>query len=223
MKQLLTQNTKMKKSSQNGITVVNWTIPAFQSSTGLKTCPNAGVCAIGCYARSGTYLFSNVKSAHEEKLALTQSDTFVELMISEIETWLKKKNVSKLYIRIHDAGDFYNVSYWNKWRDIMSHFENNDKVKFYAYTKQVKMFQNETNIPLNFQLIFSFGGKQDRLINLKRDSHAKVFESIEELESSGYVDGTNDDLIAARGEHIKIGLCYHGTKNYQNTAWNKVS
>jgi hypothetical protein len=195
------------------------------SKTGLKTCPNAGICAVGCYARSGTYAFSNVKSAHEAKLELTQKDEFVQLMIEEIESWLKKKSVSKLYIRIHDSGDFYSLDYWGRWRSIMIHFESNDRVRFYAYTKQVVMFKMEKNsnrIPSNFNLIFSFGGKQDHLIDITKDAHAKVFESIKSLNDAGYIDGTSDDLVAAHGTQ-KIGLVYHGAKNWTNTAWQKVS
>lgn len=225
---LLTQNTKMKKSSQNGITNVNWTIPAFQSATGLKTCPNAGLCAAGCYARQGAYMFGNVKRAHEEKLALTQTDTFVGAMVGEIDRWLKMRKVGHLKVRIHDAGDFYSKEYASKWFAIMRHFENHlllkNRVSFYAYTKQVKMFQSEMGtIPSNFTLIYSFGGRQDALIDVSRDRHARVFETIQDLESAGYQNGTDDDMVAAMGNSIKIGLCYHGTKLFTNTKWDKVA
>jgi hypothetical protein len=220
--QLLTQNGKMKKSSQNGITVVNWTIPAFQSVSGLKTCPNAGLCAVGCYARSGTYRFSNVARAHEEKLKLTQNDAFIQLMIAEINQWLAKKSVSSLKVRIHDAGDFYSMEYMQRWQAIMSHFETNPLVSFYAYSKQVKMFKGLT-LPSNFVLIFSYGGKQDALIDVNVDRHARVFESIAELDTAGYIDGTHDDLVAACGASNKIGLVYHGAKSFVNTAWDKVA
>lgn len=221
--ELLTQNGKMKKSSQNGITVVNWTIPAFQSKTGLKTCPNAGLCAVGCYARQGTYQFGNVKSAHESKLELTQNDTFVGMMIAEIERWLKKRSTKSLKVRIHDAGDFYSQDYLDRWLKVMRHFDTNNRVSFYAYTKQVKMFQDiKLILPQNFTVIFSFGGKQDSLIDTKLDRHAKVFETVDQLETAGYQDGTKDDMVAAMGDSNKIGLCYHGTKSYTNTKWNKV-
>lgn len=224
MKQLLVQNSKMKKSSQNGITNVNWTIPAFQSASGLKTCPNAGLCASGCYARSGTYRFSNARAAHESKLELTQSDMFVSEMIADIDSWLSKKSTQHLKVRIHDAGDFYSLDYLNKWIEVMTHFETNPRVSFYAYTKQVKMFQSEAaRLPKSFTVIFSFGGRQDASINLETERHARVFESIQDLEASGYVDGTNDDMVAAMGSSLKIGLVYHGVKSYQNTTWNKVS
>lgn len=219
--QLLTQNSKMKKSSQDGLTVVNWTIPAFQSSTGLKTCPNAGACAAGCYARSGTYAFSNVKNAHEAKLQLTQDDSFIGAMIQEIDSWLKKRSVKTLMVRIHDAGDFYSIEYALRWFKVMSHFKDNQRVKFYAYTKQVQMFQSMT-IPENFRLIFSYGGKQDALIDVSAQFHSKVFESLDELIKAGYVDGTSDDMVAALGNNNKIGLVYHGTKKYSNTLWEKV-
>lgn len=221
---MLTQNGKMKKSSQNGITVVNWTIPAFQSKTGLKTCPNAGLCAAGCYARSGTYRFGNVVAAHEAKLALTQSDAFIGMMIAEIDSWLKKRSVKHLKVRIHDAGDFYSMDYLNRWIAVMSHFATDSRVSFYAYTKQVAMFQSEAKrIPSNFKVIFSFGGKQDALIDVNSERHARVFESLDELEAAGYVDGTHDDMVAAIGASNKIGLVYHGAKSFENTAWNKVA
>lgn len=221
---LLTQNAKMQKSSTNEFTVVNWTIPAFQSKTGLRTCPNAGLCAIGCYARQGAYRFGNVASVHEKKLELTQSDNFVQEMLIEINKWLKKRSVKHLKVRIHDAGDFYNVDYLNKWINIMTYFENNSKVSFYAYTKQVKMFQDESSrLPKNFRVIFSYGGKQDELIQIETDFHSRVFETIDELLANGYVDASQDDMIAAIGNCNKIGLVYHGGKNYANTKWKDVA
>lgn len=221
---LLTQNGKMKKLSKDAMTVVNWTIPAFQSSTGIRTCPNAGACAAGCYARMGAYIWGNVSKKHEANLELSQSDAFVSEMIAEIDAWLLRKSTKHLKVRIHDAGDFYSVSYLGKWVAIMSHFKTNSRVSFYAYTKQVKMFQAEkARIPSNFTVIFSHGGKQDALIDVKIDRHARVFETLQDLKEQGYVDGTLDDMIAAQGTSSKIGLVYHGTKSYKNTAWNRVS
>jgi len=220
---LLTQNAKMKKSSQSGTTVVNWTLPAFQSETGFKTCPMASACVSGCYARSGTYRFKSSVSAHNAKLELSQSENFVPAMISEIETWLKKRSVENLKVRIHDAGDFYSLEYFEKWIAIMRHFETEKRVSFYAYSKMVKMIQSYKNLPVSFRVIFSFGGKQDDLIQIETDFHSKVFESLEALQAAGYVDSTQDDLIAAQGKQNKIGLVYHGAKNYQNTTWDKVA
>lgn len=219
----LTQNTKMKKSSKAGLTVVNWTLPAFLSKTGVKTCPNAGLCAAGCYARFGAYRFKAPSLAHERNLTLSQSDNFTFYMIQEINAWLEKKSITRLVVRIHDSGDFYSQAYFEKWLDVMAHFESDDKVFFYAYTKQVSMVKAYGPLPHNFRAIFSFGGLQDGLIDMSVDAHAKVFESSQDPDKAGYVDASGDDMVAALGKAHKIGLVYHGVKKYENTLWKKTA
>lgn len=212
---VLTQNKKMKLTSGDNVAVYNFGIPAFRSITGLMTCPKAGVCASGCYAKSGAYLWKTVKNAYEKRLELTQLDTFTELMSTEIQK-LTKKSTKKVYIRIHDSGDFYNDTYLSKWLNVMSRFPN---IQFYAYTKMVDLFKGRM-IPKNFQVIYSLGGKLDTTINQATDRHSKVFQSELDLINAGYVNASKNDLLAI-GENKKIGLVYHGAKNYTNTLWNK--
>ena len=49
-----------------------WSIPALVAKSDefgiIKTCPNAGVCAALCYARTGRYKFNNVISSHTRNL-----------------------------------------------------------------------------------------------------------------------------------------------------------
>lgn len=209
---LLTQNSKLKKSGY-----FNFTLPALQSTTGLVTCPNADKCASGCYARMGTYRFSNVAKKHEANLQATLSDDFVPLMINEIQKiYSKNKNIK---IRIHDAGDFYSAEYLEKWTLIITSLK---EVEFYAYTKQVEMMLN-AKLPNNFRVIFSLGGKQDNMIDTEKHFHSRVFESIEELTAAGYVDSSENDSVAATTANNKIGLVYHGAKNFSNTRWGKVA
>ncbi len=216
---MLTQNTKMRKSSNSTHTVVNFSIPAFMSKSGFRTCPNAGLCTIGCYARQGAYIWTPVRRKHEANLAATQSQEFTDLMILEIKQWLKRKLVKTLVVRIHDSGDFYSEEYLNKWLEIMTHFRD-DNVRFYAYTKQVKMFTGRVT-PDNFRVIFSFGGRQDSLI---RDTsyHARVFKTHKELRNARYLNASSDDMVAAFGNSTRIGLVYHGNKSFKNTKWNEV-
>jgi hypothetical protein len=225
MSQILTQNGKMRKSSQNGIDVYNFGIPAFQSETGLKTCPNARQCATGCYARSGTYRFGNVVNAYENRLKLTQNENFIDVMVAEINAKLTRSIMrnNKCIIRIHDSGDFYNKDYAMSWIEII---EANPNVSFYAYTKMVRMWemiQDENFRPKNFRLIYSFGGLEDSHINTNRHFHSKVFQDEASLIEAGYTDATQDDMVAALGVSKRIGLIYHGSKKYANTAWSKVS
>lgn len=215
---LLTQNKKIKSSSTQSLTVYNFGIPALISDTGLKTCPMAGKCAVGCYAKSGAYVWSNVRQAYEKRLAATLQGDFAEVISADIEKILSKRSTKNLIIRIHDSGDFYSLEYFGKWFQVMSRFP---QVKFYAYTKMVEMFQGRF-LPSNFTLIFSLGGKQDQLINQENDRHSRVFETVDELLDSGYVNASHDDMLALT-ENKKVGLVYHGAKSFKNTSWGKVA
>ena len=223
--QLLCQNAKMKKSSQNGINIFNFGIPAFLSQDGTKTCPNARDCVSGCYARSGTYRFKNTINAYETRLKLTQTEDFVPLLKAAInlESIKSRAKGLKCLIRIHDSGDFYSKDYAKKWIAIMSHFESNPNVSFYAYTKMISLFKDLAEImPSNFTVIYSQGGTEDSLIDTSQDRHSRVFQNEAELVSNGYVNASNDDILAI-GSNLKVGLVYHGVKSYQNTTWGKVS
>lgn len=213
----LVQNKKIKKTSRKtGTKILNWGIPACQSQCGLVTCPNAGACKIGCYAKEGGYIFSNVSAIFEKRLELTQAKAFVPTIVDEIKR--RKPDA----IRIHDSGDFYNAEYTFRWLLIIQRCP---EVNFYAYTKEVKRFKAlkiKGLIPSNLNIIYSYGGKQDKWIDPKTDAHAFVFENLKELKRARYTNGTEDDSVAANGRARKIGLVYHGAKSYINTFWFKV-
>jgi len=208
--ELLTQNGKMKKSSTGEYSIWNFGIPALKSKTGLKTCPMAGTCAKGCYAQQGAYNFGNVKPAFEARLETTLSKGFIPDMATAIASKMctASKNLQRLVVRIHDSGDFYSQEYFRDWCFLASLFPD---VKFYAYTKMIAMVQDwEGMTPDNLRIIMSYGGKQDAQIRPGLDRHCKVFKTLDELEASGYTDGTHDDLVAALDDTLKIGLVYHG-------------
>jgi hypothetical protein len=219
MTKLLTQNSKMRKSGGTKYSIWNFGIPAFQAQDGTKTCPMAGICAVGCYAQAGAYVWSNVSQAFEKRLQITKSNEFHSLMSLEISS--KKiaaaRKGKQLVIRIHDSGDFYSGAYTDKWLRIMDTFPD---VKFYAYTKMVAMFRHirktRPDLPSNFTLIYSEGGRQDKLIR-ETSRHSRVFESVEELEAAGYDNASDDDTVAFTSESGKIGLVYHGASSKQWT------
>ncbi len=68
-KRLLTQNSELRR-----VGVWNWTIPAhvvdLGDGTRFNCCPNALACGRVCYAKFGTYLFSNVRKRHLENLLM---------------------------------------------------------------------------------------------------------------------------------------------------------
>lgn len=196
---LLTQNSDLKKTG-----IYAWTLPAhivtLDDGVKFNTCPSAGHCAKFCYAKFGRWKFSNVIKAHTDKLKLVlyQRDEWIKLMVTELE---KAKYRGK-YIRIHDGGDFFDMNYLQDWLFIADNFK--DTV-FYSYTKEVTMIK-ESILPENFIPIFSFGGKQDHLIDKEIDRHSEVFPTQERLLAEGYVDIEEDDKLAAIHPNNKIGL-----------------
>lgn len=108
IKKLLSQNSELRADG-----VFNWSLPAFvvklTNGVTFNVCPEAGACASFCYARSGTYLFSNVKVRHLQNL---------ELVIYHLKDWqaqmlaeVQNKKMTGKHIRIHDAGDFFSDEY----------------------------------------------------------------------------------------------------------------
>tara|TARA_X000001382_G_scaffold128442_1_gene118148 strand:+ start:403 stop:1047 length:645 start_codon:yes stop_codon:yes gene_type:complete len=201
--QILTQNTKMKKTSkENKIRLFNFGITAYKSySTGKITCPFAKDCVKYCYAKKGAYVWRNVKASYEMRYLLTKQP---ELFIEKMSTAILDRKAT--HIRIHDSGDFYNYEYIKAWFKIINKFP---KVKFYAYTKSKKLFDVVAGlVPKNLQLIYSLGSKFDNLIDQENDRHSKLFNSEEELISAGYVNASNNDLLAIT-KNKKVGLLKH--------------
>ena len=202
-------NDKLSKSN-----IHQWTLPALTASvikknklTTMKTCPMAEACAEACYACQGGYLFKQAMVDHTRKLqAYIDNPTDLAFRIVDRIQRIRKLNA----IRIHDSGDFFNRTYAMWWINIMKALPN---VQFYAYTKQVAMFkklEEKGLIPDNFSVIYSYGGKQDHLINEKVDRHSKVFASHEEMVAAGYADTSEKDDNAANPAIKNIGLVYHG-------------
>lgn len=192
-------NSELRK---DGIWV--WSIPALNArlsdGSNFVTCPNAGICAKLCYARSGTFQFSNVKAAHTRNLEATLDnlDGWRDEVIEELQHRRFRGGKS---VRIHDAGDFYSIEYLRAWIAIA---EATPDVLFYAYTKEVEMVKSVI-LPSNFAILFSKGGKQDALIE-ESDRHAEVFPDRESLLAAGYMDQTQNDLMAVTLPTTKIEI-----------------
>lgn len=199
---LLTQNSKLKRTSKElGLRVFNFGIPAYKSASGKLTCPMAKDCIKFCYAKKGAYIWSNVKPAFEKRYQLTKTDNFVEAMNAEI----RKKKPD--YVRVHDSGDYYSPAYLKKWIEVAIH---NPSVRFYSYTNMVDMF-HKTDLPDNYDVIFSDAGKQRHLIRFNKDRHTNIFSSEEKLNKAGFVNASKIDLYATKwfSKNHRVGLVFH--------------
>lgn len=206
-------NRKLLKTSKGKYRVVGFGIPADHNFThkGEKhnTCPAALACKAVCYAKQGTYRFSNVIEAREYNLKLSLRKRFVDMVIADLrDLTVKSKTRRKPYnvVRLHDSGDFYSQAYLDAWSQIAATFPD---VIFYAYTKSLHL--SFANVPSNLRITRSQGGRHDRLINLGLP-HSRIFSSHDARIASDYIDGNLSDIPAIEGV-VNIGLVYHGGRN----------
>lgn len=179
-------NSKLKKAQAlRGALVATFSLPA------IVTCPFAGECKRFCYAKKGNYCFTHVKTKHEANRLASLADSFVDtvnLELISLRSKAKKKGL-KLYIRIHDTGDFYDVAYIQKWKQII---EQNPDVEFYAYTKSWLLVEKHLGGIKNWVMIPSEGGLLDS--QLGNRPRAYVIKRGEEPRLDGTVVGNDDDL-----------------------------
>jgi len=119
-------------------------------------------------------------------------------------------------VRIHDAGDFYDQEYANKWAQIIN---NNKGLNFYAYSKSSNLphmrqpMGSLESLP-NMKMIQSLGGSHDKHVQTDKP-HAVIFENMDQAEKAGYANSYNYDRTAANPANKKVGLAIHGkTKGF---------
>jgi hypothetical protein len=208
--QLLTQNSLLKPDG-----VFKWSLPAWaiRLSDGRKfnCCPNAGVCAQLCYARTGFFMMPEVRAAHERNL---------RLVLDHLAAWerimahqLRQPRYRGKHVRIHDSGDFFSDDYLSAWLRIM---RGAPWVTFYAYTKEISRFKRlvEPDPPTNFHWIYSLGGKEDHLIDRTKDRHADVFPDVASAQAAGYSTKLASDLFAIYNRK-RIGLIANNIPHFR--------
>ena len=172
--QFLKQNGKMGKTN-----FYNVTLPAFKgliyNQTDDKfyvvtTCSKAGECTRDCYAQMGRYImFDDTVRLNTQKLnyLMNHWTEWKERMITTVKalSW-----GGGAVIRWHDSGDFISEKYLQMAFDVA---KETPKDYHYAYSKEVSMIQN-SQVPENFEIKFSYGGKEDALIDPNTMGHARV-------------------------------------------------
>lgn len=210
LKKLLSQNSELRPDG-----IFNWTLPAFaiQLTNGknFNVCPNAGACSSFCYARNGTYLFSNVRGRHIKNLEYILEEP--KAWFSQMLTEVNHPKMEGKYVRIHDSGDFFSEEYLHLWLDIATL---TPQVIFYCYTKEVSMFKRvvEPNCPPNFRYLYSMGGKEDHLVDKEKDRHADVFPDDAAILDAGYGNQDASDLLAITLPTNKIGIPANNIKHF---------
>ncbi|MFC8429292.1 helicase HerA domain-containing protein [Streptomyces sp. NPDC057253] len=215
--QLLTRNRELKP-----IGVWNWTLPAwagrFPDGRTYNTCPSAGICREVCYARHGTYTWRTVRAKHLANLRFVLDDLpgWEQAMISE----LGKRKFHGTWVRVHNSGDFFTDVYLSAWLRIM---RARPETNFYAYTKEVNRFRAlvEPDPPDNFQWVYSFGGRQDSLLDGERDRIADVFPDEAAITSAGWHSQEGNDLLAVLGPRL-VGIAANRIPHFLKKLGNRT-
>jgi hypothetical protein len=172
--QFISQNAKMGKSR-----FMNITLPAFKgllyNQTDDKfyvvtTCSKAGECLKDCYAQMGRYIMFDATvrlNTQRFNYLMNHWSEWKDRMISTIKSI---SPMGGLVLRWHDSGDFLSEKYLQMAFEIA---KATPRDHHYAYSKEVSMIQ-KSQIPSNFEIKFSFGGKEDALIDPKTQGHARV-------------------------------------------------
>jgi hypothetical protein len=77
------------------------------------------------------------------------------------ETIQSKRTKGVTLVRIHESGDFFSEAYLDAWLEVA---RLNPDLKFYCYSKSLHLFVPK-ELPSNFYLTASKGGKWDKLID----------------------------------------------------------
>ena len=155
-----------------------------------------------CFAASAEAAFSSVrKQRWYNHLLLFEAKT-KDNMAELIERSLPKNEV----IRIHVGGDFFSQTYFDAWLKVI---KNHPEKRFYAYTKSLKFWVARLlDIPPNFNLTGSRGGRFDHLIDEHGLRCVRVFFHPEEAAAMG-LEIDHDDKHAIFGVD-DFGLLLHG-------------
>jgi len=203
------QNEKLKRTEAHiEGRIRSFNLPAWKSEDGFTVCPGVGSCRAFCYARRGWFGMSWVKEPREYNLRLLRAcGDDVAGLTAKLSEGLASLPKTVTIIRLHDSGDFYSQPYLEAWLSVM---HAHPHLQFYAFTKSVPFFEG-IQLPENFKVTFSEGGKFDADIPVG-SSRARVFLPEDDLsEASGWVDGggPEGDLPAIQGQP-RIGLKLHG-------------
>lgn len=206
-KRYMQTNGKLEQSS---VYTYAFNLPA------IDTCPGAGDCVKFCFAAIEQKQYPSALKHRQDSFALSKSPDFIETINAELAMLRTKhkKRGTKFAIRMHASGDFYSPAYILAWATVV---EMNSDIHFYCYTKSVALFKrmNVAGTFSNWSVIYSLSGTMDRMIDINKDRHARIFADEQSLYDAGYVLASEDDTIAWQSTNNKIGLVIFGAKRKQ--------
>lgn len=215
------KNPKMEKSDVGKPQLsVNTGLPAMTAIVydiqnkkffNVTTCPGAGQCLVGCYARKGFYGMDDSKTMRLTRrinLLLNNPEKYKQMALGELEPLAQQlktssigfKDKMQLVIRWNDAGDFFGQKYLNIAKEITKELiDKGYNVKSYAYTKRgdyVMQLDKDKNFIINFSTDASTP-EQDKIAAFDKQGSIKkaqkvpreLFKGIFQRKGAHYIKG----------------------------------
>ena len=213
-KNLYLGDGNIKLMGTDKIRFLTWSIPPK------ITCPfKTNLCEYLCYAALEELRYPNVKNSRVRNLYESQKQYFVRDMIKLISYNLQRPKYKDkiLYLRIHEAGDFYSLSYQKCWELIALYFKDNKRIYFQAYTKSLPFLKlidlNNSNIKYVFSIM---DDTQQKQIDEADQLHLTTFKALHQTKI------TSDDNVCPgvcgpcvkcyKGEQQNIIVALHGAR-----------
>lgn len=156
-----------------------------------------------CFAASAEAVYKNVRLSRWSNFDLLRSAKTVENMTALILQSLPKKAD---IVRIHVSGDFFNMAYLQAWVNVAIA---KPETHFYAYTKST-VYLIGLQLPSNFSVTASKGGRRDDLIESNNLKFAEVVYSEKEASEKGLQIDHDDSLAMFSPD--SFALLIHGTQ-----------
>lgn len=208
---------KLLKFSDGNAKLPSWitcfSLPAGYSCPGALHCmsscnPKTGKiqdgpkCHFRCSAAFAEALYPVVRKARWHNFDLL-TDCKSSKQITEL---LGESLPNSQVVRPGISGDFYSQSYFDSWMNVAREFKD---TLFYAYTKSIPLWlKRKSEIPKNFVLTASYGGRWDHLIQPNGLKYVRVVYSPEEAKALK-LEIDHDDSHAQDPKCKKNALLLH--------------
>jgi len=163
--------------------IFTMSLPAGKTCPGAKECLSMAIetpegwrikdgpnCLFRCHTAIDEAIKPSVRNSRWHNFNLLKGLSRNQ-MIDLIEKSLPRPNW-KFLMRVGVSGDYYNQAYFDAWLEV-SH--NHPETLFYSYTKSIPFWlKRKHDLPENFRLTASWGGKFDDLIIPNRLRSCKV-------------------------------------------------
>lgn len=179
---------------------------------------------VRCFAAQTEVQYKAVRDSRWRNWDLLKQQGGKAGMAKLIEKSLKfhMEGTNTKLVRVHDGGDFYSQDYFDAWMLVAKKMP---RILFYAYTKSIKFWvKRKKDIPDNFNLIGSKGGKLDALLSKEEFRQAVIIQDKGEAIEKGLQIDVNDFLAAfGRSDFAMLihGAQPKGTQNGKDAFANR--